>query len=156
MQGKPISRISMFAAPILAVCALFFTASSARAHDEDAKCTDRTLQGDYGFAVEGVLIDIPGLPPQAPFRSVGVAHFDGKGLVTWLEHTVVNGVPLDLDWTAASGTYTVNSNCAGTAVVNTPNSFVPLNLAFVEVKHGREFRTVLDGNAIAGVFIKVE
>jgi hypothetical protein len=50
---------------------------------------------------EGVLIGIPGLPSQAPFRSVGLAHFDGKGNLTWLEHTVVNGTLLEADWPAA-------------------------------------------------------
>jgi hypothetical protein len=37
---------------------------------------------------------------------------------------------------AARGTYTVNPNCTGTAVMNTPNSPVPLHLAFVVVRHG--------------------
>ena len=54
---------------------------------------------------------------------------------------------------AASGTYTVNSDCTGTAVVNTPNSPVPLNLAFMVV---REMHSVPDSNAITAVFIKVE
>jgi hypothetical protein len=112
------------------------------------KYTNRTLRGDYGFTAEGVLIGIPGLPAQAPFRSVGLAHFDGKGNLTWLEHTVVNGTLLEADWPAASGTYSVNANCTGTAMVNTPNSPVPLKLAFVVVKEGKEVRTVLDTNAI--------
>jgi len=33
-------------------------------------------------------------------------------------------------------------------MVNTPNSPVPLKLAFVVVKEGKEVRTVLDTNAI--------
>jgi hypothetical protein len=138
------------------VCGLLFTLSSVRADDEDTKCTNRTLRGDYGFTAEGVLIGTPGLPVQAPFRSVGLAHFDGKGNLTWLEHTVVNGTLLEADWTAASGTYSVNANCTGTAVVNTPNSPVPLKLAFVVVKEGKEVRSVLDTNAISSVFTKVD
>jgi len=137
------------------VCCLLFAASSARANDDGA-CSNTTLRGDYGFAAEGVLIGTPGLPPLAPFRSVGLAHFDGKGNLTWLEHTIINGVPLEADWTAASGSYTVNSNCTGTAVVTTPNSPVPLKLALVVVRDGKEVRTVLDANAIVSVFIKVE
>jgi hypothetical protein len=148
-------RISMMATPMMIVCGLLASGASARAESEDAVCSNRTLQGDYGYAAEGVLLGIPGLP-EAPFRSVGMTHFDGKGNLTWVEHTVVNGVPLNVGWTAASGTYTVNPNCTGTAVVNTPNSPVPLNLAFVVVKQGKEIHSVLDANAIATVFIKVE
>jgi hypothetical protein len=85
-----------------------------------------------------------------------MTHLDGKGNLTWVEHTVVNGTPLQAGWTAASGTYTVNSDCTGTAVVNTPNSPVPLNLAFMVVREGKEMHSVLDSNAITAVFIKVE
>ena len=156
MQRKSISRISMIAAPIMLVCGLLFTASSVRADDEETKCTNRTLRGDYGFTAEGVLIGSPGLPSEAPFRSVGVAHFDGKGNLTWLERTVINGMLLEADWTAASGSYSVNANCTGTAMVNTPNSPVPLKLAFVVVKEGKEVHSVLDTNAISSVFTKVD
>jgi hypothetical protein len=48
----------------------------------------------------------------------------------------------------ASGTYSVNANCTGSAMVNTPNSPVPLKLAFVVVKEWKEVRTVFDTNAI--------
>jgi hypothetical protein len=85
-----------------------------------------------------------------------MAHFDGKGDLTWVEHTVINGTLLQPGWTAASGTYTVNPDCTGTAVVNTPNSPVPLNLALVVVRQGKEIHTVLDSNAIAAVYIKVD
>lgn len=148
-------KISMIATPLMIVCGLLASGASARAESEGGACSNRTLQGDYGYAAEGVLLGIPGLP-EVQFRSVGMTHFDGKGNLTWVEHTVVNGVPLNAGWTAASGTYTVNPNCTGTAVVNTPNSPVPLNLAFVVVKQGKEIHSVLDANAIATVFIKVE
>ena len=156
MQRNSIPRISIIAIPIVLVCSFLFAASSTLAVDEDAKCTNGTLRGDYGFAAEGVLIGIPGLPAEAPFRSVGVAHFDGKGNLTWMEHTVINGISVNVDWVAASGTYAVNPNCTGTAVVNTPNSPVPLKLSLVIVRDGKEIRTLLDTGAIASVFIKVD
>jgi hypothetical protein len=154
MQRQSVSRISMVA---MVVCGLLVAESSARAEDQRTKsCTNGTLRGDYGFASEGVLIGVPGLPPEAPFRSVGVAHFDGKGNLTWVEHTVINGFLLSPDWAEATGTYTVNSNCTGAAVVDTSNSLAPLNLALVVVKRGKEVRSLLDRNAIATVFSKVE
>jgi len=137
---------------------LFLVMSAASAREEQSgPCSNATLRGEYGYAAEGVLIDKPMLPPEAPFRSVGMTHFDGKRNVTWVEHTVVNGIPLNagVEWTEASGTYTVNPNCTGTAVVNTPNSPVPLNFALVVVRNGNEVHTLLDTDAIAAVFTKV-
>jgi hypothetical protein len=136
------------------VCGLLASGASAMAQSNEGHCSNRTLFGDYGYASEGVLLPAPGVSLQ--FRSVGMTHFDGKGNLTWVEHTVVNGTSLGAGWTAASGTYTVNSDCTGTAVVNTPNSPVPLNLAFMVVREGKEMHSVLDSNAIATVFIKVE
>jgi hypothetical protein len=155
MQRKSISRISIIAARVMVVCGLLFTVSGARADDDD-KCTDRTLRGDYGFAAEGVLLGTPGLPAQAQFRSLGVAHFNGRGSLTWVEHTVVNGVPVNADFVLATGTYSVNANCTGTAVVTTPNSPVPLRLSLVIVKEGREIRTVLDASSVGAVYSKIE
>jgi hypothetical protein len=165
MQSKSVSRILMVAIPIMVVCGLLVAASSARVdqergtgHDDgDTKvCTNKTLQGDYGSAVEGVLLNVPGLPPEAQFRAVVLTTYDGKGKFTTMEHTVVNGVPLEAGWTPGSGTYTVNPNCTGASVFNTPNSPVPLNLFFVVVRQGKEIHSVLDANALATVSIKVE
>jgi hypothetical protein len=150
MQRKLVSRRWMLAT---IVCALLASGTSA-AQSNHGQCSNRTLFGNYGFAAEGVLLPTPGVSVE--FRSVGVAHFDGEGNLTWVEHTVIGGTSLQPGWTEASGNYTVNSNCTGTAVVNTPNSPVPLNLAFAVVRQGKEVHTVLDSNAIATVFTKVE
>jgi hypothetical protein len=131
-------------------------ATGQKAPESRSSCSNRTLHGDYGSVAEGVLIHNPGLPPEAQFRSVGMAHFDGRGSLTWVEHTVINGKPINSDWLAASGTYSVNANCTGTAVVDTPNSPVPLNLNFVVVRQGQEVHTVLDAHAIATTFTRVE
>jgi len=103
-----------------------------------------------------VLFDIPGLPAEAQFRSVVLLDYDGEGNYTSLEHTVVNGTPLGPDWTTGNQTYSVNPNCTGTALLNTPNSPAPLKVFFVLVREGKETHTILDGNAITTVGIKVE
>jgi hypothetical protein len=139
MQRKSVSRVLMVAFSVMIV---LVAGASALAF------------GDYGYSAEGVLLPAPGISLQ--FRSVGMTHFDGKGNLTWVEHTVVNGAPLQVGWTEASGTYAVNPDCTGTAVVNTPNSPVPLDLAFVVVRQGKEIHSILDSNAISTVFIRVE
>ena len=165
MQTKSVLRMSMLAIPVMVVSGLLVTASSARLDQErgtghedgDTRaCTNKTLQGDYGSASEGVLLNIPGLPLEAQFRGLTMTHFDGKGNLTWVEHTVINGMPLQPGWTPASGTYAVNQDCTGTAVVNTPNSPVPLHLALVVVRQGKEIHAVLDSDAISTVFNRVE
>jgi len=153
MQRKSVSRRWMLAT-ILCGCGLLASGASAMAQSDDGQCSSHTLFGDYGFAAEGVLLPAPGV--SLTFRSVGMAHFDGKGNLTWVEHTVINGTLLQPVWTEAIGSYSVNPNCTGTAVVNTPNSPVPLNLSFVVVRQGKEVHTVLDSHAIATVFVKVE
>jgi hypothetical protein len=150
--------ISMLATPLVVVCGLLALGNSATAQsdDERSSCSNRTLFGDYGSAGEGVLLP-PAAPSETQFRSVGVTHFDGNGNFTGVEHTVVGGmsIPPNVDWTANSGTYSVNSNCTGKLVLITPNSPVSLTLFFVIVRHGTEFHTVLDSSAISATYIKV-
>jgi hypothetical protein len=154
MQRNSVRNLSIVAAPILMVCGALVAASPALADNEDKPCSNRTLLGDYGYTADGDLLPAPSV--SLPFRSVGMTHFDGRGNLTWVEHTVVNGISLEAGWTAASGNYTVNPDCTGTAVVHTPNSPVPLNLSLIVVKDGKEMRSVLDSNAISSVFTKTE
>lgn len=165
MTHQSISKASMIAIPVVIACSLLMPGAPAQAESNHGgsalsqfgfrHCSDRTLSGDYGFVSDGVLLPAPGVSLQ--FRSTGVAHFDGKGNLTWVEHTVIDGVLLEPDFTAsATGTYAVNPDCSGTAIVSTPNSPVPLNLGFVVGKQGSEVRSVLDSNAIVSVFTKVD
>jgi hypothetical protein len=156
MKRNSNARILMAMLQTVIVCSLLASGVSARAESDDKRCSNRTLFGDYGSVSEGVLLNVPGLPPEAQFRAVTMTHFDGKGNLSWVEHTVLNGTLLEPGWTLASGTYAVNPDCTGTAVVNTPNSPVPLSLAFVVVKQGREVHSVLDTDAVTSVFTKVK
>jgi hypothetical protein len=157
MQRKSFSRISMVAIPIMIVCGLLLPASSmgptVRADNEDTKgCTNKTLQGDYGFALEGEILG-PGLQ----FRGVVMQHYDGNGNFTQVDHIVFNGVPPVEEWTPGSGTYTVNPNCTGSAVIIVPgNPLSPINLHFVVVKQGKEIHQVVDANAVTAVGNRVE
>jgi hypothetical protein len=166
MTNQLFSKVSMIATLAIVACSLLMSGAAAAQAQSNygasalsqsgfKQCTNRTLSGDYGFVSEGVLLPAPGVSLQ--FRSTGMAHFDGKGNLTWVEHTVINGVLLEPDFTtAATGSYAVDPDCTGTATVNTPNSPVPLNLGFVVVKQGSEVHAVLDTNAISTAFTKVD
>jgi hypothetical protein len=147
MQNRLLSKLSLVAT--LAVVALLLT-TAARAQT----CSDVTLRGSYGYHAEGSLNPVPNVT--LTFRSIGMTRFDGNGHLTWVEHTVVGGVSLAPGFTAASGTYQVNANCTGTAVINTPNSPVPLHLSFIVVKEGKEAHSVLSTDAVSTEFERVD
>jgi hypothetical protein len=167
MQWKSISRMSMATIPIMIVCGLLFApsssrvaASSPRADDGDRKvCSNRTLHGDYGSAVEGLILPAPGVA--LPIRGVVMTHYDGDGNFTQVDHIVANGFPPAIEWTPGSGTYHVNSDCTGTAHIDTSTGgFV--NLEIVVVQQGKEVRAVVtapfDGpnRTVTSVGIRVE
>ena len=53
---KPSLRISMIATPMMIVCGLLVSGASGRAESEDGACSNRTLRGDYGSTVEGLVL----------------------------------------------------------------------------------------------------
>jgi hypothetical protein len=164
MKNKSALKISMITVSVM-IGGLLTSGASAIAQSNDdisalsqsgvRRCSDRTLYGNYGSSSQGSILPAPGV--SLPFVGVTLTHFDGRGDLSWVEHTVVNGAPLSPGFTVrATGTYAVNPDCTGSMTVNTPNSPVPLKLFFVIVKHGTEVRAVLDTNAIATVFTKVD
>ncbi len=115
---------------------------------ESAPCSNRTLHGDYAFSIAGDATPIP-------TRGVAMAHFDGQGNFTQVDHVVVNGIPPAVDWRAGTGIYTVNADCTGNAII-TIEGRPPMPLYFVIVGQGAEIRTVvsLPGTASTSVGTK--
>jgi hypothetical protein len=150
MQTKWVLKLPLIATSALMACCSLLLVSPAMAES----CSNATLQGAYGYHAQGALL--PAANISLPFGSVGMTLFSGDGHLTWVEHTVVGGVSLGPGWTSARGTYRVNSNCTGTAVVITPNSPVPLHLSFVIVRDGKEVHSVLDSDAVTTEFTKVD
>jgi hypothetical protein len=161
MQRQCVSKLMRMAMPIMIACALAAVSSSAWAandnrgdRDKEKGCSNRTLEGNYGFTVEG-LIGIPGSGIQ--IRGVIRQEYDGNGHLTQVEHVVVDGAPPSEAWTPGSGTYTVNADCTGTARITIPSSGnPPLVVYFVVTKHGRVVREVSEGNAVIATGEKVQ
>jgi hypothetical protein len=153
-------RISMITTAMMIVCGLLASGASARAEsgDEEGACSNQTLRGDYGFAVEGLILPAPGVA--IPLRGVHMTHFDGKGNLTQMDSILVNGGPIS-DWTPVIGTYHVNANCTGTIRLE-PSTGGFVNLRIVVVRQGKEVHTVVwppfDGpdRTVTSVGIKVE
>jgi hypothetical protein len=80
--------------------------------DEDAgaKCSEATLNGTYLFAHDGVKLEGS---DQLPFANAGYDVFDGNGKVETVSSGNANGEITRK--VHDSGTYTVKSDCTGTA-----------------------------------------
>jgi hypothetical protein len=144
----------------IVVCGLLVAASSARAEDKDKDtiCSDRTIEGDYASAVDGVILPAPGL--SLSIRGINMVHNDGKGHSTQVDSLILNGTPIS-DWTPVTGTYHINADCTGTGTL-LPSTGGFVNLRFVVAKHGKEIHAVVwppfDGpdRVVTSVAIKVE
>jgi hypothetical protein len=136
MKNMSFSRTVI---PMMVVCLVLALGGSAVGQGPGSRpCSNRTLSGDYGTLIEGTL-----LAPNWPLRTLAMIHFDGRGNMTSVDHVVLNGMPPEEEWRPNSGTYIVNQDCTASAVFSGP---IPVH--FVVVKNGKEFRGVVDGNAI--------
>lgn len=127
-----------------------------RAEDgEDAgggsECSNHTLRGDYGFTIGGTILAGP-----APvlLRGVAMTHFDGHGNLTQVDFITRDGVPAGPDWRPATGTYALNEDCTGSAVI-VPVVGPPFNLRLVVFDRGRQVATVVIGNATGSLGTRV-
>ena len=93
---------------MLFVWGLIAAPGTAKAQGVEETCSNRTLRGDYGFTVDGLL-----LPSYIPLRGVALTHFDGNGKLSQIDHIIFNGFPPAQDWTPGTGTFHVNADCTG-------------------------------------------
>jgi len=104
-------------------------------------CNLESLKGTYGTILSGTK---PTGPPPAPleqFVGVALTTFDGQGQSTGVDNinAAISGVITDR---AGTGTYTINPDCSGTAVLFNPGA-PPLQMRFVVVDDGKEFRGII-------------
>lgn len=80
-------------------------------------CSARTIRGTYSYTAQGVILPGSPLPvPTGQFSSIGQVTLDGEGNITQhITNDNFNGTILPpVNYT---GTYTVDENCGGTAVL---------------------------------------
>ena len=95
--------------------------------------------------------------PQPLHGASGVAltHFDGHGNLRQLDFVTRNGVPASPDWRPATGTYSIDSNCTGSAVISPADGSPSLNLRLVVIDRGRQVLTTVAGNSTNSIGTKV-
>jgi hypothetical protein len=149
MKFRVLSVVPAAAFAVL-ICLSAMASLHAVAENPGVRCTDRTLYGSYGFTIKGTIVG-----PNIPIRGVVLQRYDGHGNITQVDHVVTAGVAPTKDWTPGTGKYSVNPDCTGDAVINSPSNPVPINLHFVITNNGNEIRQVVDINSVRAIGIKV-
>ena len=85
-----------------------------------------------------------------------MAHYDGNGNFTQVDFAVVQGVPESTGWRPGAGTYTVNPDCTGSAVLLPAPGADPIPQHFVIVNNGKEILGVVDGSAVTVIAKRVD
>jgi len=119
----------------------------AQSTDNDG-CSNKTLKGDYAFAVTGWnLINQLWVPEFI----VGITQFDGNGKFTQVDYPADGALmtpPVTDFRTGQTGTYTVNADCTGNAELDlnaggTGTGHGVINLKFVISNGGRSAHAVV-------------
>jgi hypothetical protein len=154
MTNMFISIRSSGLATLLTICGVLVSGSPASAQsDDEGQCSLRTLRGAYGFSIDGQIL---AGPRAGLLRGVAMTQFDGRGNLTQVDFTTINGVPIGTDWRPAKGSYRVNADCTGTAEIIQGDGSPTLKLRLVIVRNGKEVRTLVEGNATGSVGIRVQ
>ena len=109
---------------------------------ESRFCSNATVKGTYGYTVNGTRP--AGLVPGAPLEqvmTVGVRNYDGQGNFTQIDTTKASMTAPTIDQ-RASGTYTINPDCTGTAII-TINGAPGPEARFVVVNRGKEIHWIV-------------
>jgi hypothetical protein len=116
---------------LLAAIALPALSGAAWAGEsDDFGCSNATLKGEYAF---GVTVYTPAPPPSPPPTTVvvnGIKVFDGQGNLTQRDYQGDNLAGDDFAPPGQEkGTYQVNSDCAGSMVIDFNVPHVPAGLS---------------------------
>jgi len=111
-------------------------------------CTDRDLDGQFGFLGAGTVLASPVNGLAGPFSRVGIFISDGAGNLTFSSRAAFNGIHFHQDF---HGTYTMRSDCTFIANIELPfshPSITPFTL------HSRFFGIMSDdGHEMMDLFI---
>jgi len=130
---------------VMAVCAM---AVGATSYAQAGGCSNATLKGLYAF---GVTAYTPQNQPNGPPQVVaGIKDFDGKGNFTqrdYIGDSFRTTGQTDFS-TGETGTYTVNSDCTGSGVLNlnvpgSPSGAGVIKFMFVISNGGRHIHEVV-------------
>jgi hypothetical protein len=153
---KPGAIVALAMSGLLIGGLALLTGSHAVAQSQEFRrdsCSNRTLRGSYAFAIDGTIIAGPN---RLLLRGLAMTEFDGRGNLTQVDFTTINGAPAGTDWRPAIGSYDVESDCTGTMQIIPGDGSPTLNLKVVVADHGRTVYNIVLGNATGAVGTKVD
>lgn len=106
-----------------------------------AACSNATLNGDYGFSVNGTRPSGPNLPIET-IVGTAMTHFNGDGTLTQTDNIHGSLSGFAQPDRSGTGTYNLKPDCTGTMTLSSPGS-PTLTLAIVVVDNGDEVRTAV-------------
>jgi hypothetical protein len=109
MKQSTIAKTFTIAAIAALVVAIAPTANAA-----DKGCSTFNLLGTFSRSDTGTVLMAPAAAAVGPIAVVGTFTFDGAGKITGATVTSQNG---NIGQGTQTGTYTVNSDCTGTIIV---------------------------------------
>ena len=117
---------------------------------DDYGCSNATLKGEYAFGVTAYTsTSLPNSPPYVVGVVNGIKVFDGQGNLKQRDYQGDNNAGPDFSPPGREkGTYTVNSDCTGSMVINlnapvTSGSTGVINIMFVISTGGRHIHEVV-------------
>jgi hypothetical protein len=152
-------------ARMLVIPALLLGISALPAAADDNGCNAATLNGDYGFTINGFSPNPDGT--QSPIKGVAVTHFDGAGKFTQRDFVETAGVPNPGNGdsmtgfvfsTGETGKYSLSQDCTGTMEIdlNVPvpvGSTGVIKLMLVVTNGGRAIHTVVAEDTSPGATV---
>jgi hypothetical protein len=102
-------------------------------------CTNAGVKGSFGFVAAGVFVT--GAPFTGPLDLIGELGFNGTGVISGQIAGSENGTILTFTEEPVTGSYSISSNCTGTAKI-TPKGQSALNFTLVVVNGGKEMLAI--------------
>ena len=142
---KACARQMAFFAPLVLLATAGLKAQSSAAAAE--ACASATLNGVYGYLLQGNLLEQGSLAPYADMGSLtadGKGNFSGSGTET-LAGTIASGTTL-------SGTYSINTDCTGSASLTYSNGIGTFHFNLIVLSNGEgiTFMQTDSGSIVSG------
>jgi hypothetical protein len=145
MRCRSLLALSSILVIGLLIAVLASTGASAA-----AGCTQKSLQGSYGWAMSGSVFDTAGTE-LGDLASAGRFTFNGQGGLVGGETDSFNGQVTSV---TDNGTYTVNADCTGTMTMNSSSTTFHLNIVIVDDTRQFKFVDTDPGLVLAGTSVK--